>query len=134
MGKFIKLHSQYQDAAFLINTDHIITVSQGDQFTTIWLNTDGSDTMQVNESFEEICRLLGVTDLCMRIKDCNLTNRTKNVCHSAGIETLKQLCEFSKYDLVKFPNCGRCSVDEIEGYLRERGLSLSAISHEHLGL
>lgn len=36
--------------------------------------------------------------------------------------TLGHLCKFTRSEVLKFPNCGRKSVREIEEYLRPRGL------------
>ena len=57
-----------------------------------------------------------------RIKDCNLSVRTTNICKACGIDTLGDLCKLNKTDWLKFHGGGPKSLAEIGDMLHEHGL------------
>ena len=54
-----------------------------------------------------------------RIKDCNLSTRTRNICMFGGIETLGDLCRLRKTDWLKFRNSGKKSLAEVDNLLHD---------------
>ena len=57
-------------------------------------------------------------------KYLNFSTRAYMVLRTAGINTVGELVEKSKEDLLKYKNCGRKSLNEIEEKLNEVGLTL----------
>jgi len=57
-----------------------------------------------------------------RIKDCNVSTRTRNICMFGGIETLGDLCRLRKTDWLKFRNSGKKSLAEVDNLLHDNGL------------
>ena len=58
-----------------------------------------------------------------RIKDCNVSTRTRNICMFGGIETLGDLCRLRKTDWLKFRNSGKKSLAEVDNLLHDNGLN-----------
>lgn len=52
--------------------------------------------------------------------------RTINACMSCGIKTVSQLCQMTKYDLLKIRNFGGKSLIEVEDWLKKHGLQLQS--------
>lgn len=61
------------------------------------------------------------------IDELCLTVRTHNCLKSQGIETVQQLVSWSRPDLMRIPNMGRRSVDEVMVVLSGAGLKLAEI-------
>ncbi len=59
------------------------------------------------------------------IGELEFTIRTENCLKAEGIETVEQLCSWSETGLLKTPNLGRKSLNEIKEVLGSRGLALS---------
>ena len=57
-----------------------------------------------------------------RIKDCNVSTRTRNICMFGGIETLGDLCRLRKTDWLKFRNSGKKSLAEVDNLLHDNDL------------
>lgn len=58
------------------------------------------------------------------VEDLELTVRSANCLKAQNIRMLGDLVQFTENDLMKFPNLGRKSLNEIKSVLSERGLSL----------
>jgi len=58
------------------------------------------------------------------IKDTTLSGRTKNCCQYAGIQTVGVLTQLEAWELLRIPNMGRKSVEEIIHFLNNFGLTL----------
>lgn len=56
------------------------------------------------------------------IGELDLTVRTYNVLKRAGINTVKQLCEKTPYDMMKVRNLGRKSFEELLYKMNYHGL------------
>ncbi len=57
----------------------------------------------------------------VRLAECELPGRWKWV-ERYGIETLRDLAQKSRFELLELPNVGRCTVDELEWLLEAAGL------------
>lgn len=53
---------------------------------------------------------------------CEFTTRTLNCLNAEGITTVKQLIKKHPKDLLKIPNLGKKSFDEIEQFLKQHNL------------
>lgn len=58
------------------------------------------------------------------VEDLELTVRSANCLKAQNIRMLGDLVQYTENDLMKFPNLGRKSLNEIKSVLSERGLSL----------
>ncbi len=58
------------------------------------------------------------------IDDLNLTVRTSHGLHTGGVFTVEQLVEHTHGELLKFPNIGRKSLNEIRDVLASMNLKL----------
>lgn len=58
----------------------------------------------------------------LRLIDCNLPVRVLNVAKEANIETVADLVQHSKEDLMKLRNCGRKSLSELDDFVDSMGL------------
>lgn len=58
------------------------------------------------------------------IKDTPLSGRTKNCLKFAGIEYVSTLPQLEAWELLRIPNMGRKSVEEVIEYLHSLGISL----------
>ncbi len=56
------------------------------------------------------------------IRECYFTVRTQNILISGGIETVAQLTELTRRQLLALPNMGKKSTQEVENYLKRHGL------------
>ena len=59
------------------------------------------------------------------ISELNLTVRAENCLKAEGIETIEQLVLCNEWSLLKTPNLGRRSVNEIKEALELRGMKMS---------
>lgn len=57
-----------------------------------------------------------------RLDDCELSIRAKNCLRTAGIETVADLLDFDKYELLSKSNFGKRTVSELENFLHKLGL------------
>lgn len=64
------------------------------------------------------------TDLDKQITDLDLSVRSYNCLMRAGIQTVRQLVEFSENDLLNIRNFGVKSIEEVKDMLESMGLSL----------
>lgn len=88
-----------------------------DEKMTIEENTKGD-----NEEFDE--EVLHMRQLLKtRLADMNLSVRALNCLKSAEVETLGELVEYNKTDLLKFRNFGKKSLTELDEFLSELNLS-----------
>ena len=62
------------------------------------------------------------------IEDTNLSTRIKRSLISLGITTVRKICEFSEYDILKVPNLARVSLGEIVSFLAENSLELRKVA------
>lgn len=75
-----------------------------------------------NEEFdEEVLRMRQL--LKTRLVDLDLSVRALNCLKSADVDTLGQLCEFNRADLLKFRNFGKKSLTELDEKLASLNLS-----------
>lgn len=58
------------------------------------------------------------------IEDLELSARSDKCLHAESIRTISQLLRFTENDLLKVPNLGRRSLNEIKDQLAARGLKL----------
>lgn len=61
----------------------------------------------------------------MNIRDANLTTRTVNLLHAAGIETVGDLVGWPRGYVMRLHQCGKKSFREMESLLERLGLSWS---------
>jgi DNA-directed RNA polymerase subunit alpha len=93
----------------------------------LMLVTDENITFDTFESKEE--EVVDETVLHMRkllhtnLEDLDLSVRAYNCLKAAKINSLEELVQFNKNELLKFRNFGKKSLDEIEALLHEKGLS-----------
>lgn len=86
-----------------------------------------SKTVEItNEIFDGICPEPVEPDkeniLDKKIKDCGFSLRTKNCLVSADIETVGDLVDYKKVDLLRLRNFGKKSLQEIEYFLHDNKL------------
>ncbi len=75
-----------------------------------------------NEEFdEEVLRMRQL--LKTRLIDLDLSVRALNCLKAADVDTLGQLCEFNRNDLLKFRNFGKKSLTELDAKLLSLNLS-----------
>ena len=63
-------------------------------------------------------------DMNMLLEELDFSVRTWKCLQKAGVDNLGVLAEMSADDLLKIPNLGRKSLEEIAGRLQEHGLTL----------
>lgn len=61
------------------------------------------------------------------LDDLRFTIRTANCLKAEGIQTVRQLCQWQEWELLKTPNLGKKSLAEIKDALSSRGLSLGML-------
>lgn len=85
----------------------------------ITLNTETGD---MNDGFdEEVLRMRQA--LKTKLADMGLSVRALNCLKAADVETLGDLVQYNKADLLKFRNFGKKSLTELEDLLKDRNLS-----------
>ena len=57
-----------------------------------------------------------------------LSVRIANALRNENLETLDDVCKYSEAELLRIPNFGRKSLNELKGILQDHGLSLSLYS------
>lgn len=57
------------------------------------------------------------------LQNCDLSVRCLNCCSAADINTINDLIQYRKSDLLKFRNFGNKSIQELELLLSEHGLT-----------
>jgi excisionase family DNA binding protein len=67
---------------------------------------------------DKILRLLDT-----RIVTCGMSVRTTNILKSADIETIGDLIQMKKIDLLKYRNCGKKSISEMSDFLDKLGFA-----------
>ncbi len=60
----------------------------------------------------------------IRVSDIHFSARSQSVFKAGEITFLSEICSFSEYDLLKFRNLGRKSINDIKKILKKYGLSL----------
>lgn len=58
----------------------------------------------------------------IRLVNCNLPVRVLNVTKAADIDTIGDLVQYSKFDMVKFRNFGKKSLMQLDEFIHEMGL------------
>ena len=61
--------------------------------------------------------------LALTLEQAGFSARVRNSLEGPGIETIADVVTFSRKDVLKFRNTGRKSVDEVEAFLKKKGLS-----------
>lgn len=64
--------------------------------------------------------------LDIRIDELELSVRSENALKNEGVETLRELVTKPEYELLRIPNFGRKSLEEVEAALAEFGLRLNS--------
>lgn len=82
---------------------------------------------QADENRRKIARLLR-----MRVDELELSVRSANCLHAAGIETLIDLVQRSEAEMLKYRNFGRKSLNELTDILTEVGLSFGMVVDPYL--
>ena len=73
---------------------------------------------------------VGGKDALMLIEELEFTVRTNNCLKGAGIQTVGQLKQWTRNDLLKLPNLGKRSIQEIEEVTKENGIELRGLKHD----
>jgi DNA-directed RNA polymerase alpha subunit len=63
----------------------------------------------------------------IKVDELELPVRIASVLRHENIETLGDVCKRSEAELLRYPNFGRKSLDELKGILRDHGLSFKHI-------
>ena len=58
------------------------------------------------------------------VNELEFTVRAANLLNNANIQTIRDLCQHSEKDLLKYRNCGKMTIREIKTKLEELGLDL----------
>jgi DNA-directed RNA polymerase alpha subunit len=61
--------------------------------------------------------------LATPISKTKLSGRVKGVCNGGKIRTVLDLVRLNPIDFLKFRNCGKRCMSEVEGYFQEHGLN-----------
>lgn len=70
-----------------------------------------------------------------RLDDCELSIKAKNCLRMAGIETVADLLDFDKYELLSKRNFGETTVSELENFLHKLGFEFKERRQEvHIDL
>ena len=85
------------------------------------IKIEGTDPDNNEEFDEEALHMRQL--LKTRLTDMNLSVRALNCLKSANVETLGDLVQFNKTDLLKFRNFGKKSLTELDGLLESLNLS-----------
>ena len=81
-----------------------------------WWEQDSND--EFDEEVLHMCQLLKT-----KLVDMNLSVRTLNCLKAADVETLGDLVQFNKTDLLKFRNFGKKSLSELDDFLERLNIS-----------
>jgi DNA-directed RNA polymerase alpha subunit len=63
----------------------------------------------------------------IRLDELELSVRIANAVRQQNLETLGDVCKCTEAELLRYPNFGRKSLDELKGILRDHGLSFKYI-------
>ena len=85
------------------------------------ITLEDTETETAEEFDEEVLHMRQL--LKTRLTDLDLTVRALNCLKSADVDTLGELCQFSRADLLKFRNFGKKSLTELDAKLASLGLS-----------
>lgn len=77
----------------------------------------------IREVYEKLIEGKGNPVLSIRIEDCDLSVRARNVCKHVGIETLGDLTKLCKTDLFKTRMVGKGTIGEFDDLLSKYGLT-----------
>ena len=69
-------------------------------------------------------------DTLMFIDELEFSARTSNCLKGAGIQTVGQLKQWTRNDLLKLPNLGKKSIKEIDEVTKENGIELRDLKHD----
>lgn len=78
--------------------------------------------MQEGEKEEEHSDDIPPSVFSIRLVNCNLPVRVLNVTKAADIDTIGDLVQYSKFDMVKFRNFGKKSLMQLDEFIHEMGL------------
>lgn len=78
--------------------------------------------MQEGEKEEEQPEDVPPSVFSIRLVNCNLPVRVLNVTKAAYIDTIGDLVQYSKFDMVKFRNFGKKSLMQLDEFIHEMGL------------
>lgn len=78
--------------------------------------------MQEGEKEEEQSGDIPPSVFSIRLVNCNLPVRVLNVTKAADIDTIGDLVQYSKFDMVKFRNFGKKSLMQLDEFIHEMGL------------
>ncbi len=78
--------------------------------------------MQEGEKEEELSEDVPPSVFSIRLVNCNLPVRVLNVTKAADIDTIGDLVQYSKFDMVKFRNFGKKSLMQLDEFIHEMGL------------
>lgn len=78
--------------------------------------------MQEGEKEEEQSEDVPPSLFSIRLVNCNLPVRVLNVTKAADIDTIGDLVQYSKLDMIKFRNFGKKSLMQLDEFIHEMGL------------
>ena len=78
--------------------------------------------MQEGEKEEELSEDVPPSVFSIRLVNCNLPVRVLNVTKAADIDTIGDLVQYSRFDMVKFRNFGKKSLMQLDEFIHEMGL------------
>lgn len=78
--------------------------------------------MQEGEKEEEHSEDVPPSVFSIRLVNCNLPVRVLNVTKAADIDTIGDLVQYSKFEMVKFRNFGKKSLMQLDEFIHEMGL------------
>ena len=78
--------------------------------------------MQEGEKEEEQPEDVPTSLFSIRLVNCNLPVRVLNVTKAADIDTIGDLVQYSKLDMIKFRNFGKKSLMQLDDFIHEMGL------------
>ena len=91
-------------------------------------NNDAEGNQEFDEEVLHMRQLLKT-----RLVDMNLSVRALNCLKAADVETLGDLVQYNKTDLLKFRNFGKKSLSELDDLLESLNLSFGNKKYNHLG-
>ena len=66
----------------------------------------------------------------IQVNTLEMSTRSAKALKNEGLKTLEDLCRYTESDLLRIPNFGRRSLNEVKGILHSHGLSLNPYSLE----